>query len=72
MGVLAVRRKVTGAHELEPLAGLGIGQALFQLGVVNDLHAVGVQVILEVSAIGNAVHVGFGKQLVVQVDSICK
>ena len=29
---------------------------------------VGVQVILEVSAIGNAVHVGFGKQLVVQVD----
>ncbi len=68
VGVLAVRRKVTGAHELEPLAGLGIGQALFQLGVVNDLHAVGVQVILEVSAIGNAVHVGFGKQLVVQVD----
>ena len=60
--------KVAGAHELEPLAGLGIGQAFFQLGVVNDLHAVGVQVILEVSAIGNAVHVSFGKQLVVQVD----
>ena len=42
MGVLAVRRKVTGAHELEPLAWLGIGlqPPLASLGTMcNDASA---------------------------------
>ena len=32
-GVLAVRREVAGAHELEAFAGLGIPQTFLQLGV---------------------------------------
>ena len=63
---MAVRREVAGAHKLEPLAGAGFRQAGFQLGVADHHDAFGVQVILEVGPLGDAVHVGFGEQLVVQ------
>ena len=66
--MLAVGGEVAVAHELEAVTGLGVLQAFFQLGVGHGGHAVGVQVILEVSIVRDAVHVGFGEQLVVQAD----
>ena len=50
MRIMAVRREVTGAHELEPFTGLGAFQALFQLGMGHDGDAFRVQIVLEVAA----------------------
>ena len=49
-GVLRVGSEETGAHELELIAGLCVGQSLFQLAALADDNAVGVQIILVVAA----------------------
>ena len=55
-----------GAHELELIAGLCVGQSLFQLAALADDNAVGVQIILVVAALGDGIHVRLGEELVVQ------
>ena len=65
-GVLGVRGKEAGAHELEFLTGLCILQAFFQLAALAHNNAFRVQVVLVIAALGDGVHVGLGEQLVVQ------
>ncbi len=65
-GVLGVRRKEAGAHELELLTGLCVLQAFFQLAALAHNNAFRVQVVLVIAALGDGVHVGLGEQLVVQ------
>ena len=66
--VLAVRGKIPVAHELEAVTGLGVLQALLELRTLQHLDAVGIQVILEIRVVGDAVHVGLGEQLIIQLD----
>ena len=66
--MLAVRGKIPVAHELEAVTGLGVLQALLELRTLQHLDAVGVQVILEIRVVGDAVHVGLGEQLIIQLD----
>ena len=65
-GVLRVGSEETGAHELELIAGLCVGQSLFQLAALADDNAVGIQIILVVAALGDGVHVRLSEELVVQ------
>ena len=65
-GVLRVGSEETGAHELELIAGLCVGQSLFQLAALADDNAVGIQIILVVAALRDGIHVRLGEELVVQ------